>query len=203
MILNPTTIHEDAGLIPGLTHWVECLALLRLWCRPAAVAPIGPLGTSICHGCGPKKQKRRKLRHKRDPGLSKDDKVADTSRSEPWLDQEPALSARPQKGFAQGCHQQCSGRPPFNPGLVQRRKTEDEPDSMTVGQGLEVHLWDLTLTLAPRCAPSPRTFNLGTSWTRTSSVIVPTTTAVLPSRPGSFIFRIWRRGCYAHSARPF
>ena len=22
-IMNPTSIHEDAGSIPGLTHWVE------------------------------------------------------------------------------------------------------------------------------------------------------------------------------------
>ena len=37
------------------------LVLLWLWCRPAAVAPICPrLGTSIGHGCGPKKTKRHK-----------------------------------------------------------------------------------------------------------------------------------------------
>ena len=35
-LTKPTRIHEDVGLIPGL-------ALLWLWCRPAAVAPIGPL----------------------------------------------------------------------------------------------------------------------------------------------------------------
>ena len=40
---NPPRIHEDAGTIPGPTHWVTDLALLWLWHRPTAVAPIRPL----------------------------------------------------------------------------------------------------------------------------------------------------------------
>ena len=40
---NPTRNHGVAGLIPDLAQWVKDLVLLWLWCRLAAVAPIGPL----------------------------------------------------------------------------------------------------------------------------------------------------------------
>ena len=42
-LMNPSRIHEDAGLIPVLNQWVKDLVLLWLWYRRTAIAPIGPL----------------------------------------------------------------------------------------------------------------------------------------------------------------
>ena len=48
----------DAGSIPGLAQGVGDLELLWLWCRLWCSSDSTPsLRTSICLGCGPKKEK--------------------------------------------------------------------------------------------------------------------------------------------------
>ena len=42
-LVNPTGNHEVAGSVPALAQWVNDPALLWLWRRPVATAPIQPL----------------------------------------------------------------------------------------------------------------------------------------------------------------
>ena len=42
-LTNLTRNHKVLGSVPGLTQWVKDLALLWLWHRPAATAPIKSL----------------------------------------------------------------------------------------------------------------------------------------------------------------
>ena len=50
--MNPASIHEDVGSIPGLTQWVGDLVLLWLWYRLAVVAPIQPLAWELPYAAG-------------------------------------------------------------------------------------------------------------------------------------------------------
>ena len=68
-----------AGSIPGLVQWVKTLALLWLWRRPAATAPIVPLPWEppyAVHAAlkgqkGKKKKKKKSKEHLRNEPLSK------------------------------------------------------------------------------------------------------------------------------------
>mgnify|MGYP001470762114 CR=1 FL=1 len=51
-LTNPTRNHEVLGSIPDLAQWVNDLALLFLWRRPAATAPIRPLAWEPSYAAG-------------------------------------------------------------------------------------------------------------------------------------------------------
>ena len=66
-LMNRTKILEDTGLIPGLAQWVKDSALLWLWCRPAATAPIRlPAWEPTCAaGAAIEKSKKKKKKKKK------------------------------------------------------------------------------------------------------------------------------------------
>ena len=93
--MNPISIHEDVGSIPGLTQWVEgsnvavswgadCRhgsdpMLLWLWCRPAATALIQPLARELPYA--PDVGKKRKERKRKEKKREKKRKEKKTKRS--------------------------------------------------------------------------------------------------------------------------
>ena len=65
---NLTRNHEVAGLIPALAQCVRDLALLWLWCGPAATTPTGPLAWEPPCATGvalKKKTKKKKKKEKK------------------------------------------------------------------------------------------------------------------------------------------
>ena len=64
-LTNPTRIHDGTGSIPGLTQWIGNLVLLKLWCRPAAVAPIQLLAWEPLYAAGAALRKLTNKKHKR------------------------------------------------------------------------------------------------------------------------------------------
>ena len=64
-LTNPTRNHGVAGSIPGLAQRVKDLALLWLWHRPEATAPIRPLAWEPPYAAGAAQEKAKRQKKKK------------------------------------------------------------------------------------------------------------------------------------------
>jgi len=65
VVINLTSIPEDVGWTPGLAQCVKDPALLWLWCRLAAAAPIRSLAWKLPYIIGVALKKKKKNEEKK------------------------------------------------------------------------------------------------------------------------------------------